>query len=225
MCASQPRTWRGLPLWRRAALLVWTMFVLYPDPTLLLRSARHAWSPPIAPQAVADLAARLPNDPHLVELYVTASLVRYAVPWDSYGVPWYFPSVPEVLARGEGDCQAQAIVLASLLRAKGIPARLVGSFDHLWVEYPNKQPNRYENVAVAVAAQRDDGGYAFRWPEINWHETWELERAYFWDRMPAWRLWLIVAGWGVIVLAPVLARGLSDALLRTKQAAAARQAN
>jgi len=187
---------------------VWTLFVLYPDPLLLLRAARHAWSPPVAPQAVADIAARLPDDPRLIELYVTSRLVRYQVPWNSYGVPWYFPSVPEVLARGEGDCQAQAIVLASLLRAKGIPARLVGSFDHLWVEYPQKQPNRFENPAVAVAAQRDDGAYTFRWPEINWRETWELERTYFWDPMPWGRRWLLVAGWAAIMAAPVMGQSL-----------------
>lgn len=206
MSASQPRSWRLPRLRRRAVLLVWTVLVLYPDPQLLLRAARHAWSPPIAPEAVAHLAARLPDDPRFIEHYVTTELVRYSVPWDTHGVPWYFPNVPEVLARGSGDCQAQAIVLASLLRAKGIPARLVGSFDHLWVEYPDKQPNRYENAAVAVAAQSDDGGYRFRWPEIDWRETWELERSYFWDPMPWSRLWLLVAGWALILAAPLIGR-------------------
>jgi Transglutaminase-like superfamily len=219
MSATHPRPRRRPRLRRRIALLVWTLFVLYPDPLLLLRAARHAWTPPVAPESVAHIAARLPADPHLIELYVTSTLVRYEVPWRSYGVPWYFPSVPEVLARGEGDCQAQAIVLASLLRAKGIPAQLVGSFDHLWVEYPDKQPNRYENAAIAIAAQRDDGEYAFRWPEINWRESWEIERAYFWDPMPGPRLWLLLGGWALIGAAPLLERSLGGMYARRRLAA------
>jgi len=183
--------------------------VLYPNPLLLLRAAQHAWSPPIAPEAVQQLAVRLPDDPQAVERYVEQYLVRYEVPWQTYGVPWYFPNVDEVLARGVGDCQAQAIVLASVLRAKGIPARLVGSLDHLWVEYSGKQSNAYENASIALAAQSADGSYALRWPEWNLRESWAIERAYFWDAMPWPRRALLLAGWAVLLLAAPVSRRIA----------------
>ncbi len=127
-------------------------------------------------------------------------LVPYAVPWQTYGVPWYFPTPTEVLQRGAGDCQARAVVLASILRAKGIPATLVGSFDHLWVDYPGKQENALENTAIAIAAQQPDGGYRFRWPSfVEWRTSWQIERAYFWDAMPSARLWLLLVGWVTII--------------------------
>jgi hypothetical protein len=201
-------------------VLLWTLFVLYPNPARLVVSAVHAAQPVIDPDAVRDLLPTLPDDPHAIERVVNSKLVSYAVPWETYGVPWYFPTPREVLTRGEGDCQARAVVFASILQAKGIPARLVGSFDHLWVDYPGKQENALENTAVAIASQQPDGSYALRWPSlIEWRTSWQIERAYFWDAMPAARLWLLVGGWVVIIqlrrlsLAALLA-GMRDLLKR-----------
>jgi hypothetical protein len=186
---------------RWAALLIWALVVLYPNPYMLYVSAQRAWSPPVDPQAVRQLAATLPDDPRAIEVAVTTRIVPYAVPWQTYGVPWYFPTAQEVLARGQGDCEAQAVVLASILRAKGIPATFVGSFDHLWVDYPGKRPNASENAQVAIASQQPDGSYRLRWPSlVNWRESWIIERTYFWDAMPAPRLWLLLAGWLLIGL-------------------------
>src|SRR5690349_6293200 len=114
---------------RCVSLLIWTLLVLYPNPSRLYVSAQRAWSPPIDAHAVAQLARSLPNNPRAIEAAVQTQIVRYAVPWETYAIPWYFPSVAEVLQHGQGDCEAQALVLASLLQAKGVPARLVGSFD------------------------------------------------------------------------------------------------
>ena len=180
-------------------VLVWTLFVLYPNPYLLFVSIGQAWSPVIDPDAVRELAATLPDDPRALEAVVNSTLVPYAVPWQTYGIPWYFPTTREVLEAGQGDCQGRAVVLASLLRAKGIPATLVGSFDHLWVDYPDKHATRLENQAVAIAAQAPDGSYKLRWPElVAWRESWEIERSYFWDAMPVGRRILLVVGWGAI---------------------------
>ncbi len=188
---------------RRLLMLVWTLLVLYPRPHLLLESALRAYHPPIDPDAVRDLARILPDDPRVIEQLVNGSLVEYAVPWKTHGIPWYFPSVTEVLEHGQGDCQARAILFASILRAKGIPATLVGSFDHLWVDYPGKHANRYENREVAIAAQAENGGYRLRWPGlVRWRESWEIERAYFLDPMPLTRRWLLVAGWCLILFRP-----------------------
>lgn len=187
-------------------VLLWTLLVLYPNPARLAVSSVRAANPVIDPAAVHHLIPMLPEDPHAIEAVVNSELVRYAVPWQTHGVPWYFPTPSEALERGEGDCQARAVVFASILRAKGIPARLVGSFDHLWVDYPGKQENAMENTAIAIAAQQPDGSYTMRWPSlIEWRTSWQVERAYFWDTMPAVRLWLLLGGWVVIILL----RGLS----------------
>ncbi len=179
--------------------LLWTLFVLYPNPARLVVSTVHAWNPVIDPDAVRDLAATLPDDPRLIEAAVNSTLVPYAVPWESYGVPWYFPTPAEVLALGQGDCQGRAVVLVSLLRAKGIDATLAGSFDHIWVEYPGKYATPQENAAIAIVAQQPSGEYQFRWPElIEWRASWEIERSYFWDAMPRGRWWLLLVGWMVI---------------------------
>ncbi len=183
-------------MWRALLLLLWTLLVLYPNPAMLYTSAQRAWSPPIDLELGRELAARLPDDPRAIEAAVNSWLVPYAVPWETHSVPWYFPTPAEVLAQGRGDCEARAVVLVSILRAKGIPAKLVGSFDHLWVEYPRKRTTELENTSVAVVRQQPDGSYRFRWPKLlDWRRSWQIEREYFWDAMPAWRAWLLLAGW------------------------------
>lgn len=182
-------------------LLLWTLVALYPNPLRLVVSVQRAWNPPVDPVAFHDLAAELPDDPKMIEAFVNSSIVPYAVPWQTYGVPWYFPTPAEVLSAGQGDCQARAVVLASLLGAKGIPATFVGSLDHLWVDYPGKQPTVLENRQVALAVQDGDAVYRFSVPStIDWRHSWNLERAYFWDAMPAWRLTLLVGGWTALVI-------------------------
>ncbi|MDP9313082.1 MAG: transglutaminase-like domain-containing protein [Chloroflexota bacterium] len=193
--------------WTGWLLILWTLFVLYPNPAHLVRSIQRAWSPPADPEAVQYLAAALPNDPQLIEAAVTNTLVPYAVPWQTYGVPWYFPTVADVQARGAGDCQARAVVLASILQAKGIPTRFVGSFDHLWVEYPGKHATVAENAGVAIVAQSEAGAYQFQWPQlVDWRASWAIERAYFWDPMPTGRRGLLVLGWVILLLPPILRR-------------------
>ncbi len=188
---------------RAVLALLWTLIVLYPDPRLLVASIERAWHPVLDPAAVRELAASLPDDPRAIEAIVTTELIAYATPWETYGVPWYFPTPTAALARGEGDCQARAVVLASILRAKGIPATLVGSFDHLWVDYPGKWPNQMENRQVALVVQQPDNGYRLHWPRlIEWRQSWEIERAYFWDAMPRERFRLLLGGWLLLGVQP-----------------------
>ncbi len=188
-------------------LFLWTLLVLYPNPVRLVASLQHAWSPPIDRAAVRELATRLPDDPLQIEQIVNSTLVPYAAPWRTYGVPWYFPTPREVLAHGEGDCQARAVVFASILHAKGIPATIVGSPNHLWVDYPGKAATALENRTVALAVLQPEGRYRFRWPElIDWSTSWAIVRENYWEAMPPWRFRLLLTGWIVIGLRHRLVR-------------------
>ena len=152
---------------RRALIflaLAWVLVMLYPDPGMLVRSVRNIARPRIEPQAVAALAARLPDDPAAIEAYVLGRQVPYAYDWQSAGVPWYFPTTAEALAAGRGDCESRAVVLASILTAKGIPNDLRVSLGHIWVDYPGKEASALENEAVQVAGV-EDGRFFLHWPE------------------------------------------------------------
>ncbi|MBM3146657.1 MAG: transglutaminase domain-containing protein [Actinobacteria bacterium] len=185
-----------LPLLVRLVLaLVWLFVVLYPDPTVLVRSIGNLRALPVDAAAVARLTARLPDDPVLIERIVLDRIVPYGYDWRVSDVPWYFPTTGEVLAEGRGDCESRALVLASILEAKGIPHRLVMSLDHIWVDYPGKQENALENDAVAIAGQDDDGSFVFGWP-ADFDPLVELDDqvTILWEPMPWPRKLLLFAG-------------------------------
>ena len=98
----------------------------------------------------------------------------YAYDWQVNGVPWYFPTTAEVLKCKRGDCESRAVLLASILKAKGIPYQILMSFDHIWVNYPGKQANALENDSV-VLLQRVNGHLVWHWPK-NFHLGAEIRR-------------------------------------------------
>lgn len=172
----------------------WLFVVLYPDPSLLVRSISNIRHPNIDAAAVQGVARSLPDDPILIEQAVLTSIVPYAYDWQVDGVPWYFPDTAEALASQEGDCESRAIVLASILKAKGIPFRLLMSFDHIWVQYPGKTDNSIEN-AGAVLAQRVNGRLVWNWPQhfqLRAEITAQIDT--FWDPMPTDRRLLLFGG-------------------------------
>ncbi len=184
----------------------WALVALYPDPGVLVESTRNLLQPQIQPNAVAALAATMPNDPRLIEQRVLNQVVPYAYDWQTAGVPWYFPTTAQVLQQGRGDCESRALVLASILAAKHIPYQLRMSFDHIWVQYPGKQANALENNGV-VLAERKNGHFLFRWPsQLNWGKEWSAQVADYWTPMPASRKVLLLAGILMIPFWNVLAR-------------------
>jgi hypothetical protein len=186
--------------------LSWVLVILYPDPGALVRSVRHTVHPQIDPAAVGSLAARLPDDPKAIEAYVLDRALPYAYDWQSAGVPWYFPTTREALAAGRGDCESRAVVLASILTAKGIPNELRVSFDHIWVDYPGKQANAIENAGVVFAGS--SGGHFFiHWPK-DFHLGQEIadQIAIFWTPAPWVRVLLLFLGLLVIPMWNALAR-------------------
>lgn len=189
----------------------WAIVVLYPDPSVLVRSVRNTVSPSIDPAAVASLAAGLPDDPVLIERFVLDRQVPYAYDWQSAGVPWYFPTTAEVLRAGRGDCESRALVLAGILTAKGIPNELRMSLDHIWVDYPGKQANALENAGVELAGRRD-GRFFLRWPsDFDLRREVADQVAMYWTPAPAVRVALLVAGLSLIALWNVIAALLGGA--------------
>ncbi|MBI3972933.1 MAG: transglutaminase domain-containing protein [Chloroflexi bacterium] len=196
--------------WRIALSTLWLLLICYPNPRLLWRSIQHTVKPPVDPEAVRQWAGTLPGDPVAIERAVHER-VQYAIPWQTFRVPWVFASPAQTLAIGYGDCQARAVVLASVLAAKGIPHQLRASIDHMWVDYPGKQANVLENDAKTFwsrhppAGGAEGGGFHFRLPQIDWAETYRIEKEYFWDAAPLSRRLALVAGLAIIWLFPLIA--------------------
>jgi hypothetical protein len=194
---------------RRALIflgLAWVLVMLYPDPGMLVRSFSNVASPRIEPEAVASLARRLPDDPRAIDAYVLDRQVPYAYDWQSAGVPWYFPTTAEAVSAGRGDCESRAVVLASILTAKGIPNDLRVSLGHIWVDYPGKEASALENEAVQVAGV-EDGRFFLRWPaNLDLGQEISEQVAIHWTPAPAWRLLLLFAGLLLILLWNTLAR-------------------
>ena len=155
---------------------------------------RNTLRPRVEPRAAAALARSLPDDPRAIEAYVLEQQVPYAYDWQSAGVPWYFPTASEALRAGRGDCESRALVLASILTAKGIPNELRMSFDHIWVDYPGKQANALENAGVEFAG-RQDGRFFLHWP-ADFHLRQEVadQVAIFWTPAPWGRVLLLALG-------------------------------
>jgi hypothetical protein len=179
---------------------IWTLLVLYPNPALLARSISQGLNPRVDPDVVRAWARELPDDPAVIERRVLDKYVPYSVPWQTRGVPWYFPTTAEVVEQGSGDCQARMLVLASILEAKGIPYRLEASFDHIWVTYRGKRPNALENRAIRIMVT-DDGKRKLQLPRRwDWRETYRIEKEYFWDYMPLSRKLLLFGGLAALFL-------------------------
>lgn len=174
-------------------LFSWALVALYPDPGVLVASFAHVARPEADPAAVASLAAALPDDPRAIEHEVLDRL-PYATDWEVWDVPWRFPTAAEAVAAGRGDCEARAVVLMSVLDAKGIPYNLRNSIDHMWVDYPGKVPTANENDAL-VLADREGGILSLRLPEeFDLRREVESKIDLFWTPMPLARRLLLFTG-------------------------------
>lgn len=176
------------------AMLVWVGLVLYPDPRVFVTSVGRLIRPPIDAEAVRGLAATLPADPHAIERFST-DYVRYASAWDVYHQPWYFPTVKEVLAGRAGDCQAQALLTASLMKAKGLPFTLRYSFDHVWVDYPGRQVSSVlTDPGTAFLSGGGKGWFASLPDKLPIRDIVDQRLAFHWFPMPADRKGALLAG-------------------------------
>ncbi len=185
-------------------LVVWVFLVLYPNPLKPLVSLHRLFSPEVDPGAVQALAASLPSDPVEVEKAVL-EILPYRYDWETWAVPWYYPTVSEALAKGHADCKGRAIVLASVLEAKGIPYKINSSPTHVWVDYPGKQTNSAENPNVGLyGVDPETGKRFFHLPHINVISSLRVFWDAFWNAMPVVRRVLLLGGPLILVAARLL---------------------
>lgn len=177
-----------------ALVVLWVLLVLYPNPLRLAVSAQRLANPRVDPVAVESLAGGLPADPAAIEAAVIKSL-PYSYDWEVYAMPWYFPTVYEVLEKGQGDCKARAIVLASVFEAKGIPYRINSSPTHVWVDYDGKVEDELENSGAGFyQVDPQTGARSLQVPRVSVAEVVGTGWQGFWPPMPAARKALLVGG-------------------------------
>jgi len=127
------------------------LFALYPHPVLLVVHIRHLCDiesliQPDLPEMAGinrELDAKLPvgatrkEEFKAVERYVYDH-IRYEYDWVNWGNVDYWPTTQEVLARKREDCDGQAVLAASILRARGFKtATVVANLQHVWVMVDN----------------------------------------------------------------------------------------
>lgn len=179
--------------------VLWTFLVLYPNPYRFVVSVQRIFNPAINPDAIAHLLDEAPDDPQEIERFVLEK-IPYQFDWLTYGVPFYFPRVEEVIANGTGDCKSRFVVLASIFEAKGIPYRQSFSLSHFWIHYDGKEENPIELESNALLIRNDDGGIKLQVPQEDLREIYEILKEGFWDYMPTHRKILFVAGLPMSIL-------------------------
>jgi hypothetical protein len=186
--------------------ILWILFVLYPNPANLIISFDRVLNFDADPGAVESILADLPSDPAAIEKAVLAK-IPYRRDWELYGMPWYCPTVEQVLERGEGDCKARALVLASVLEAKNIPYQLNSSPMHTWVTYEGKQETLIENTQVEFYQyDPETQERQFQFPEIGLSDLMNSWRRQLWTPMPDDRKALLIAGLSILTAARVILR-------------------
>ena len=193
------------------AAAAWTLLSCYPNPWVLVRNLARYRRLPIDPKIEGKMGWQLLPDPGQIELFVDSLLVPTA-DWRLYRVPWYVPTAAEAARASHGDCEAKAILLASLLAGKELPYEIRASFSHIWVDYPGRRARPGEAQDLAYL-QGEPGRLRARWPaEVPWREVLAAQREQLWEAMPLarkalWLLGLLWVGLGAALLAPAPARG------------------
>jgi len=185
-------------------LILWILFVLYPNPLNLIISIQRVFSLDVDPDAVEPVLENFSSAPTAIEKAVLER-ITYRYDWEVYSMPWYFPTVAEVVEKGEGDCKARALVLASIFEAKGIPYRVNLSPIHVWVEYEGKEETSVENARVKFYQQDPETGERlFQIPEIELREVMDSIWRAFWNPMPDERKALLILGLVALVTVRVI---------------------
>jgi hypothetical protein len=186
--------------------ILWILFVLYPNPLNLIIGIHRVLNFDADPGAVEFMLNDLPSDPVDIEKAVLAR-IHYRHDWKVYGMPWYCPTVEQVLEKGEGDCKARALVLASVLEAENITYQVRASPIHIWVDYAGKNETSSENAQVEYYQyDPQTGERRFQIPHIRLSKVMDSFWQGFWDPMPDGRKALLISGLLALVAARVVLR-------------------
>lgn len=186
--------------------ILWILFVLYPNPLNLIISIHRVLNFDADPSAVEFMLNDFPSDPVDIEKEILAR-IPYRHDWELYSMPWYCPTVEEVLEKREGDCKARALVLASVLEAKNITYQVRSSPIHTWVDYGGKQETSLENAQVEFYQyDPETGERRFQIPHIALSEVMDSFWRAFWGPMPDGRKALLISGLLALVAARVILR-------------------
>jgi hypothetical protein len=177
---------------------LWIGAVVYPDPRPLVTSIARLQHPPVDASAVATVAATLPQDYKAIEDFARG-YVTYKPAWTVYGLPWYFPTVHEVLDTRAGDCQARALLAASIFEMKDMPYTLRYSFDNVWVDYPGKDAPAMEDPATSFVADDGQGWLAKLPTRIPLWSIIKVRIGYHWTPMPLLQKIMMVLGTVLII--------------------------
>ncbi len=189
----RPGRWAGRRLLIALAVVIWVGAVVYPDPRPFVTSVARLKQPPVDAQAVSGVASLLPDDYAAIEKF-SDDWVTFKPAWTVYGLPWYFPTAKEVLHDHAGDCQAEAILTASILEAKGMPYTLRYSFDHVWVDYPGKGATALEDAATSFVSDSGKGWLASLPDRIPLRSIVEQRVAFHWTPMPLFQKAILLFG-------------------------------
>jgi hypothetical protein len=186
--------------------LAWALLACYPNPAIFLRSLARYRHFPVDSRLAARMKWCMPASPREIELF-TQSLLTPDTDWSLYRVPWYLPTPMEAVSAERGDCEARAVVLASLLAGKGIRYGIRASFTHIWVDYAGRPAGKGETSDLAYL-QGEEGRWRLGWPrQVPWREVLASQKEQLWDAMPAARKAILLCGWLWLALAALLARG------------------
>ena len=186
--------------------VLWILFVLYPNPVNIIISVHRVLNFEVNPGAVQSMLNDLPSDAVDIEKAVLAT-IRYRHDWQVYGMPWYCPTVEQVMEREVGDCKGRALVLASVLEAKNVTYQVHSSPIHIWVEYESKNETSLENAEVEFYQyDPETGEWQFQLPHIRLSEVADSFWDGFWGPMPDDRKGLLISGPVALVAARVILR-------------------
>ncbi len=180
-------------------LAMWILFVCYPNPGHLITSVYRLKNPPVMPLVVSDLAHQLENNtPCEIKAFVYEK-IPYHFDWETYNMPWYFPTLEEALHKSSGDCKARYLLFASILEELEIPYNKNISLTHIWVDYDGKPENTLENFAESLIIVDREGRITFSMPRPNLQRSMQNFYRGFWKTMPADKKLLLLAGFSLTI--------------------------
>lgn len=177
----------------------WVLLVLYPNPLNLFASVYRLKNPPVVPLQVAHLALDLENRaPYEIEQFVYRS-IPYQFDWEVYNMPWYFPTLDEILQNGRGDCKSRFLLFASLMEELDLPYYKNVSLTHIWVGYEGKKESGLENYNESMIVVDQHGQVRLSLPRPDLRRSGRSFYQGFWEVMPAERKLLLLSGFPMIL--------------------------